>query len=109
LALIGDLHGVQYLYAERKPASVPPGVSLKPERVPLGRLLASAPASVLDGLREAALKARIGRIEALSVEVERCSPAAAQQILTLARDFRYDAIVTALDEAAAARTDGSGG
>jgi PAS domain S-box-containing protein len=100
LNAMGKLLGVQYEAAdetthfhsrlEKQPAV----------RVSLPELLKQAPAELLAQLREAALEARVERIEQLAAQIESHSSQAAEQIVLLARNFQYDALLSNLDTAA---------
>lgn len=85
--------------AERRP-SLPiishPAVSQRPPVAALSTLLESLPQLLRQQLREAALQARVQRVESLADEVSAFSLEAAKQIRELARDFRYDHLLKAL-------------
>jgi len=63
----------------------------------LSKLLTEVPESLLLELRNAALAGRAQRLQSLAEQVGRHSGGAALSIGMLARDFRYDALVAALD------------
>jgi CheY-like chemotaxis protein len=96
LKAIGKLLGVQYaaqdettrFYSRFKQEAV--------ARLPLSELLKQAPAELLAQLREAALEARVERIEQLATQIGAHSSAAAEQIVLLARNFQYDEILSTL-------------
>lgn len=54
------------------------------------------PGEILESLREAAMAAHVGRIEALAARMAEYSPAAAEQIRTLAANFQYDELLETL-------------
>jgi signal transduction histidine kinase/CheY-like chemotaxis protein len=66
---------------------------------PLRNVVHEIPAPLVAELREAARKARAGRVLELADEVAEHSPAAAQSIRQLADEFRYAALIDALQGA----------
>jgi hypothetical protein len=54
---------------------------------------------LIDQLRAAAIEGRIKRLESLADEAGRYSESVSAEIRTLARDFQYDTIVSALEAA----------
>jgi CheY-like chemotaxis protein len=64
--------------------------------VPLASLLRVAPPPLRARLREAALQARVQRLESLATELEAFSSEAAVAVRELARDYRYDDLAAAL-------------
>ena len=65
--------------------------------VPLKDLLRDVPSDLLDELRQALLEARAEHVESLAVSIRPHSEPAADQILTLARNFRYEELVSIID------------
>ncbi|MGA8810246.1 MAG: PAS domain S-box protein [Thermoanaerobaculia bacterium] len=65
--------------------------------IPLQDLLSEVPSELLDQLRQALLEARAERLESLAVSIRSHSESAADQILTLARNFRYEELVSIID------------
>jgi CheY-like chemotaxis protein len=96
--ILGERLDVEYVY-EPSEGPAPLAVVLTSDPSALSESLRNMPADLLDSLRTAALQARARRIEELVVDVAAYSSEAAGQIRALARDFRYDDLVTALDEA----------
>lgn len=77
-------------------------ISLSPQSAPtaaLAELLANLPKELRSELREAALQARVRRVESLTDEVSLYSVEAARQLRELIRDFRYNNIIKALGSA----------
>jgi CheY-like chemotaxis protein len=89
---LGRLLDVQYVYEPQAGSlDAPAGTA------PLAELLASIPQDVLRELREAAEQARATRVAQLASRIGEHAPDAADQIRAFALDFRYQAIVAALD------------
>jgi PAS domain S-box-containing protein len=95
LQRIGELLGLRYEYK----AATESSPSVARERPALSHLVKQLPADLVRELREAATTARARRIEELAMRVSEHSEAAAAAIGELARNFRYDAILSALQEA----------
>ncbi len=85
------------LAAEDDPAKQRPAVAAA--ATPLRELVGDIPPALVDELREAARRARAARIGELAQQVEAHSPAAAQGIRQFADEFRYAALLEALDGA----------
>ncbi|HVU01060.1 MAG TPA: PAS domain S-box protein [Polyangiaceae bacterium] len=95
LAKVGALLGVRYAYAPFDRDGAPPGSS---RRAAGGAALVHAlPADLVARLREAAVQARAGRLSALMEEVRSHSEGAASWIESVLGEYRYDALVEALD------------
>jgi signal transduction histidine kinase len=62
----------------------------------LAQRLSDLPPTLIDQLREAAIEGRAKRLESLADQVEQFSESASAEIRDLVRDFRYDALVSAL-------------
>ena len=93
LRRIGELLSLRYEYAT-KVATLSTGTrALRP----LHGLLKELPDDLVRELRDAAIGARAQRLEELAKRVREHSEAAAAEILELARSFRYDRIVSAID------------
>ena len=93
-AVIGELLGVRYVYGQTVPPTPPPADT--PVGSTLSQRLSDLPPALIDELREAAIEGRAKRLEWLADEAEPFSAAAAAEIRGLARDFQYDALVSAL-------------
>jgi CheY-like chemotaxis protein len=98
LATIGERLGVRYIYsssdqradrAHAVAAAIPSALS---------RALSGLPASLVDQLRDAAIQGRVKRLERLADEAGLYSESAAAEIRAFAADFRYEALVAALDD-----------
>jgi CheY-like chemotaxis protein len=94
LKRIADLLRIQYA---RRPESSPPSSS-HPGHFPAA-LLAPVPPSLLAQLRDAALGARMARIEELCTEIAHYSTPAVERIRALCSDFRYDALALVVSDA----------
>jgi PAS domain S-box-containing protein len=95
LARVGRLLGVRYAYVPE-----PEGVSTRQDAQSLSRLFEAVPPELASELREAALQGRASRLEDLAGRVDEHSAGAAAELRALARDFRYDDLVAAIDTAA---------
>jgi PAS domain S-box-containing protein len=97
LNTIGTLLNVTYIATGENPpmTDVPVGPSL-PE------LLREVPVNLIQELRDALLEAHAERVESLAARVRAHSASAADQLLALARNFRYDELLSMLDDAGAA-------
>jgi PAS domain S-box-containing protein len=96
LQRIGEWLQVRYVYG-REPDTGPsrrvdPGM----EAAALALLLRDVPGPLVAELQSAVREARLARIELLAAQVAVHSAEGAEQIRTLARDFRYDSLATAL-------------
>ena len=97
LAAIGDQLGIRYVY--ESPAARPAarrgrdaaGGSTLSER------LSHLPPELIEELRQAAIQGRAKRLESLADQARQYSEAASDEIRALARNFQYDALVSALD------------
>ena len=99
LNAIGRLLAVQYATSE---TSFVRGSSSRNESstsVPLAELLKHVPIELVEQLGEATIEARVERIERLAAEIGTHSPQAAEQIVTLARNFQYDELLSTLANA----------
>ena len=95
LASIGAALGVRYVY-EPKPER-PSALDHKPSgATTLSERLNDLPPALIDQLRQAAIQGRAKRLESLADQAGLYSKVAAPEILALARDFQYDALVSAL-------------
>ena len=94
---IGDQLGIRYVY--ESPAARPAarrgrdaaGGSTLSER------LSHLPPELIEELRQAAIQGRAKRLESLADQARQYSEAASDEIRALARNFQYDAMVSALD------------
>ncbi len=95
LERIAELVGVRYTYDD--PAgSTRTAAAVQPDGTEaLARSLQTLPGDLVASLREAALQARYARIERLAADVALHSPAAADEVRALLRDFRYDELAAA--------------
>ena len=97
LAAIGERLGVRYVYGSSVAAAVGSRAAATPaERSTLSQRLSSLPPALIDQLREAAIEGRAKRLESLADQVEQHSEDVSAEIRALARDFQYDALVSAL-------------
>lgn len=64
----------------------------------LAELLKEEPIKFLKALREAALEARVEEIEKLAAQIEPRSKKAAKRIISLARNFQYDELLSSISE-----------
>jgi hypothetical protein len=62
-------------------------------------LLASIPAALLNELHDAARAARAAVVEEIAIRVNVQSPQAAEMIRSFTKEFRFDAIVSGVEEA----------
>jgi CheY-like chemotaxis protein len=107
LRRIGELLDVRYVYdADNEPATSGAAVDDKPAQS-LSRLLKGVPPNLIDQLRDAVVEASTTRIEQLATEIGKYSKDAATEIRALAREFLYDRIESALNEAASPPHDNS--
>lgn len=99
LQRIGAFLGIRYAYdiEEGQPSSG--GVEEATGNASLPELLKAVPANLIEQLRDAVTQARTARIEQLATQVSEYSDGAAIQIRTLAKDFRYDSLASALEAA----------
>jgi PAS domain S-box-containing protein len=93
LAAIGKLLGLQFTVPDGTAAAASAEQIEKSAAVPLTELLKQVPVELIEQLHEAALQARVGRIEVLAKQVAAHSPRAADEILLLARNFQYDTLL----------------
>jgi PAS domain S-box-containing protein len=96
VAVIGELLDVRYVYGPSVPR---PSARTGHEAVAgstLAQRLSELPPTLIDQLREAAIEGRAKRLESLADQVGQSSEAAAAEIRGLARDFQYDALLSAL-------------
>jgi CheY-like chemotaxis protein/anti-sigma regulatory factor (Ser/Thr protein kinase) len=97
LAAIGDRLGVRYIYDG--PTVPRPLAGTDRQAVggsTLSQRLSDLPPALIDQLREAAIEGRAKRLESLADQVGQYSEAVSIEIRGLARDFQYDALVSAL-------------
>ncbi|HVY26645.1 MAG TPA: PAS domain S-box protein [Polyangiaceae bacterium] len=96
LALVGEKLGVQFTYAGAEPASSRARTSLAPRSLAeqLGRL----PAELRAELRDAAERARAGRLVELVAQVRAYADSTAEELEELAASFRYEVLLEALDQ-----------
>ena len=95
LASITAAAGIEFVNAAG-PAPAAPGLRT-PASVPLADVVHEIPESIAVALRDAAQRARAGRLADLARELETHSPAAAAAVRLLADNFRYAVILQALD------------
>ena len=74
-------------------------------RSTLSQRLRGLPPALIDQLREAAIEGRAKRLESLADQVGQHSEAVSAEIRALARDFQYDALVSALRRARATKRE----
>jgi two-component system sensor histidine kinase/response regulator len=100
LAAIGERLGARYLYGSSVPG--PSGRVHRDAggRSTLSQRLSSLPQSLINQLREAAIEGRAKRLESLADLVEQHSEDVSAEVRALARDFQYDALVSALESSA---------
>jgi PAS domain S-box-containing protein len=96
LAAIGERLGVRYVFGST--AQRPPRRAGRQAAWPstLSQRLSSLPPALIDQLRKAAIEGRAKRLESLADEVGEHSEAVSAEIRAMARDFQYDALVSAL-------------
>jgi CheY-like chemotaxis protein len=100
LAAIGERLGARYLYGSSLPRPSGGVHRSAAGRSTLSQRLGSLPQALIDQLREAAIEGRARRLESLADLLEQHSQDAAAEVRALARDFQYDALVSALDSRA---------
>ena len=100
LAAIGERLGVRYLYGSSVPRPSGRVHRDAAERSTLSQRLSSLPQALIDQLREAAIEGRAKRLESLADLVEQHSEDVSAEVRALARDFQYDALVSALESRA---------
>ena len=95
-AVIGEQLGVRYVYGStaQRPYARPDHSAV--EGSTLAQRLSDLPLTLIDQLREAAIEGRAKRLELLADQVGQFSEVAAGEIRGLARDFQYDALLSAL-------------
>jgi signal transduction histidine kinase/FixJ family two-component response regulator len=96
LAAIGERLGVRYTYGTPAQPSPPPVDRTSAARSTLSQRVGLLPPELIDQLRTAAIEGRVKRLESLADEAGRYSASVSAEIRTLAKDFQYDAIVSAL-------------
>jgi CheY-like chemotaxis protein len=101
LERIGALLGLHYAY--HGPASSPPAAVASPTEQDalasaLPELLSGIPDALREELRDAVIEARPVRILSLAEQVSAHSPAAADKISALVREFAYESLSRALGE-----------
>ena len=108
LATIGERLGVRYSYSspDHRADRVDTVTAAAPSA--LSRAVSGLPASLVDQLRDAAIQGRVKRLERLADEAGTYSEAAAAEIRAFAADFRYDALVAALESDASREDTGLG-
>jgi signal transduction histidine kinase/DNA-binding NarL/FixJ family response regulator len=98
LERIAQLVGLAYVYETEASAGLrPAGTPFRGAPTALSAISSRLPEGLATALREAALQARVGRIEQLAVEVGVHSADAASEIRALVRDFRYDELASAFE------------
>jgi CheY-like chemotaxis protein/anti-sigma regulatory factor (Ser/Thr protein kinase) len=97
LATIGERLGVRYTYGRPDDREDRGAVGTEGTPAALVRAVSGLPPSLVAQLRDAALQGRVKRLERLADEVAAHSEPAAAEIRAFAADFRYDALVAALD------------
>ncbi len=96
LRVIAQVLGVEFVTVLPR-ASGDATASKHPSAAPNDNSIGDIPPMLADALREAARRARAGRLHELAAEVEQHSRSAAQRIRTYADNFEYAAILNALD------------
>ena len=96
LAAIGERLGARYTYGTAAEESRPPADRASATRSTLSQRIGLLPLELIDQLRAAAIEGRVKRLESLADEAGHYSASVSAEIRTLARDFQYDAIVSAL-------------
>jgi signal transduction histidine kinase/FixJ family two-component response regulator len=102
---VGEWLGVDYAYANDRMADRATAERVKardggnalPSALP--ELLKSVPPEVRAELLQAAIQARPSRIERIAAQMSEHSPAAAEQVRTLVREFRYEDLAAAIEAA----------
>ena len=97
LATIGDRLGVHYIYSSSEPRTDHAPAVAEATSSAFSQALRALPASLVDQLRDAAIQGRVKRLERLADEAGLHSESAAAEIRAFAADFRYEALVAALD------------
>ena len=97
LATIGERLGVRYTYDAGDDGGDHGAAVAAGTPAALARVVSGLPPSLVSQLRDAAIQGRVKRLEQLADEVAAYSDAAAAEIRAFAADFRYDALVAALD------------
>jgi CheY-like chemotaxis protein len=100
LAEIGERLGVRYLYGSSVPRPSGRVPHAAADRSTLSERLSSLPQSLINQLREAAIEGRAKRLESLADLVKQYSEDVSAEVRALARDFQYDALVSALESRA---------
>ena len=96
LAVIGERLGVRYVYGSPVPDRRAARHRDAAGRSTLSQRLSSLPPALIEQLREAAIEGRAKRLESLADQVGQHSEEVSAEIRALARDFQYDALVSAL-------------
>jgi CheY-like chemotaxis protein len=99
LNAIGKLLGIQYATSGTGFFRASSSGNKSPAASPLAELLKPVPPDLLEQLEEATIEARVERIENLAAQIGTHSPQAAGQIVSLARNFQYDQLLSTLTNA----------
>jgi CheY-like chemotaxis protein len=98
---IATLLGIRYVYATGAVHCTHAGaIATLAETTDLSLALKTVPQALRAQLLDAVVRARPRRIEDLVAQISEHSAEAAARVRTLAQDFNYDGLATALDEAA---------
>jgi CheY-like chemotaxis protein/anti-sigma regulatory factor (Ser/Thr protein kinase) len=95
-AAIGEQLGVRYVYGSTAQRPFARTDHSAVEGSTLAQRLSDLPPTLIDQVREAAIEGRAKRLELLADQVGQFSEVAAAEIRGLARDFQYDALLSAL-------------
>ncbi len=96
LAVIGERLGVRYAYGSSVAAPAGRVIRDAEWRSALSQRFGSLPPDLIEQLREAAIEGRARRLESLADQVRLHSEDLSAEVRALARDFDYDALVSAL-------------
>jgi hypothetical protein len=95
-AVIGEQLGIRYVYGSTAQRPFARTDHSAVEGSTLAQRLSDLPPTLIDQLREAAIEGRAKRLGLLADQVRQFSEVAAAEIRGLARDFQYDALLSAL-------------
>jgi PAS domain S-box-containing protein len=95
-AVIGEQLGVRYVYGSTAQRPFARTDHSAVEGSTLAQRLSDLPPTLIDQLRQAAIEGRAKRLGLLADQVGQFSEVAAAEIRGLARDFQYDALLSAL-------------
>jgi two-component system sensor histidine kinase/response regulator len=97
---VGEWLGIEYAYAPERTADGTvrhDSGDARPRG--LSELLKSVPPELRVELLQAAIQARPSRIERIAADMSAHAPAAAEQVRTLVREFRYEELAAAIEAA----------